>query len=129
MEFCILEAKEIKDEDKTGVYWQIKMPLFIDNRDVKCFYSFEFLFSLFDQYTFVREFGEYDIGNRHFYYVLTRSDRFKTVSERKKVVRIESYISQTLLCSDGNKGLRCKINKQNQSIERSLFVFSIFCLL
>lgn len=31
-----LEAKEIKDGEKNGVYWQIAMPLFIDNRDV-CF--------------------------------------------------------------------------------------------
>lgn len=28
------EAKEIKDGEKEGVYWQIIMPLLIDNRDV-----------------------------------------------------------------------------------------------
>lgn len=28
------EAKEIRDGDKVGIYWQIVMPLFIDNRDV-----------------------------------------------------------------------------------------------
>jgi len=30
------EAREINDGEKTGIYWQLIMPLFIDNRDV-CF--------------------------------------------------------------------------------------------
>jgi hypothetical protein len=31
------EAREINDGEKTGVYWQVIMPLFIDNRDVFLF--------------------------------------------------------------------------------------------
>jgi hypothetical protein len=30
------EAREINDGEKTGVYWEVVMPLFFDNRDV-CF--------------------------------------------------------------------------------------------
>ncbi len=33
-----LEAREINDGEKTGVYWQVVMPLFIDNRDVSFFF-------------------------------------------------------------------------------------------
>ncbi|CAF4602258.1 unnamed protein product [Rotaria sp. Silwood1] len=84
------EAREISDGEKKGVYWQVTMPLFIDNRD----------------YTFVRDYGEYDIGDRHFYYAMTRAEHFKNVPPRKKIVRIETCQSQTLLCSDGAKGLK-----------------------
>ncbi|UJR13762.1 hypothetical protein I4U23_000772 [Adineta vaga] len=84
------EAKKINDGEKDGIYWEMIMPLFIDNRD----------------YTFVRDYGEYDIGNRHFYHVMTRCEPFKNMPPRKKVVRIESCQTQTLLCSDGEKGLQ-----------------------
>ncbi|CAF3497462.1 unnamed protein product [Rotaria socialis] len=84
------EAKEISDGEKNGVYWQVAMPLFIDNRD----------------YTFVRDYGEYDIGSRHFYYAMTRTEPFQSIPPRKKIVRIETCQSQTLLCSDGAKGLK-----------------------
>lgn len=61
------------------------------------------------QYTFVRDFGEYDIDNRHYYYAMTRAEPFKNIAPRKKIVRIEHCISQTLLCSDGAKGLKCRL--------------------
>lgn len=38
---------------------------------------------------------------------MTRSEPFKNIPPRKKVVRIENYLSQTLICSDGAKGLKC----------------------
>ncbi|CAF2326459.1 unnamed protein product [Rotaria sp. Silwood2] len=84
------EGRKISDGDKHGVYWQIAMPLFISNRD----------------YTFVQENNEYDIGNRHFYYVLTHSEEFKNEPVRKKIIRIENCQSETLICSDGANGLK-----------------------
>ncbi|CAF0742283.1 unnamed protein product [Rotaria sordida] len=84
------EGRKISDEDKHGVYWQIVMPLFMSNRD----------------YTFIQEYNEYDIDNRHFYYVLTRSEQFKNEPPRKKIIRIENCQSQTLICSDGANGLK-----------------------
>ncbi|CAF3641366.1 unnamed protein product [Adineta steineri] len=84
------EGKIINDGEKEGVYWEMIMPLFIDNRD----------------YTFTQKHDEYDIGNRHFYYVLTHCEPFTNVPPRKKIVRIENCQSQTLLCSDGAKGLK-----------------------
>ncbi|CAF5045853.1 unnamed protein product [Rotaria magnacalcarata] len=57
------------------------------------------------QYTFVRDYyGEYDIGGRHFYYAMTRTEPLQSIPPRKKIVRIETCQSQTLLCSDGARG-------------------------
>jgi hypothetical protein len=41
-----LEGRKISDGDKQGVYWQVAMPLFIDNRDV-IFFLLVFLFGIF----------------------------------------------------------------------------------
>ena len=41
---------------------------------------------------------------------MTRSGQFQNVPPRKKIVRIETYLSQTLICSDGAKGLKCMLN-------------------
>ncbi|CAF4614084.1 unnamed protein product [Rotaria sp. Silwood1] len=79
------EGRKISDEDKHGVYWQIVMPLFMSNRD----------------YTFLQENNEFDVGNRHFYYILTRSEQFQNEPPRKKIIRIENCQSQSLICSDG----------------------------
>ncbi|CAF1452492.1 unnamed protein product [Adineta ricciae] len=84
------EARVINDGEKEGIHWEIIMPLFIDNRD----------------YTYVREYGEYDVDTRHFYYAMTRCEPFKNVPPKKKVVRIETCQTQTVLCSDGDKGLK-----------------------
>ncbi|CAF0765620.1 unnamed protein product [Rotaria sp. Silwood1] len=78
------EGRKISDEDKHGVYWQIVMPLFMSNRD-----------------TFLQENNEFDVGNRHFYYILTRSEQFQNEPPRKKIIRIENCQSQSLICSDG----------------------------
>ncbi len=40
---------------------------------------------------------------------MTHSEQFKNVPPRKKIVRIETYLSQTLICSDGAKGLKCML--------------------
>ena len=40
--FLFVEAKEITDGDKKGIYWQLIMPLFIDNRDVGFLIHFPF---------------------------------------------------------------------------------------
>ncbi len=104
------EAREINDGEKTGVYWEVVMPLFFDNRDV-CFVFIInlrlFFFFNINQYTFVRDFGECDIDNRHFYYAMARCESFKNVPPRKKIVRVDTCQSQTVLCSDGAKGLKC----------------------
>ncbi|UJR33450.1 hypothetical protein I4U23_020895 [Adineta vaga] len=84
------EGRIISDGDKHGVYWQVILPLFMNNRD----------------YTFVQENGEYDINGRHFYYVLARSEQFSNEPPRKKIVRIETCQTQTLICSDGAHGLK-----------------------
>ena len=61
----------------------------------------------------MQESGEYDIGDRHFYYALTRSEEFQNEPPRKKVVRIETCQSQTLICSDGANGLKCLLTVSN----------------
>jgi hypothetical protein len=40
---------------------------------------------------------------------MTRSEQFKNIPPRKNIVRIERYLSQTLICSDGAKGLKCML--------------------
>jgi hypothetical protein len=40
---------------------------------------------------------------------MTRSAQFKNIPPRKKIVRIETCQTQTLLCSDGAKGLKCML--------------------
>jgi hypothetical protein len=59
---------------------------------------------------------------------MTRSEQFKNIPPRKKIIRIETYLSQTLLCSDGAKGLKCMLNILN--IEHIFLLFhSSFYLL
>ncbi|CAF2066638.1 unnamed protein product [Rotaria magnacalcarata] len=82
------EGRKISDGDKNGIYWLMSMPLFMSNRD----------------YTFVQEQGEYDIGDRHFYYASTHCEEFKNELPRKKIIRIENCQSQTIICTDGAKG-------------------------
>lgn len=57
----------------------------------------------------MQEYDEYDIDNRHFYYVSTRSKQFTNEATREQVVRIETCQSQTLFCSDDANGFKCKL--------------------
>ncbi|CAF3710575.1 unnamed protein product [Rotaria socialis] len=87
------EGRKINDGDKNGIYWLLSMPLFMSNRD----------------YTFVQEKGEYDIGDRHFYYASTHCEEFKNELPRKKIIRIENCQSQTIICTDGAEGSKAVI--------------------
>ena len=57
---------------------------------------------------------------------MTRSEQFKNIPPRKKIVRIETYLSQTLLCSDGAKGLRCKFRFEYHKDSFLFFCLAVF---
>ena len=59
------------------------------------------------KYTFIRANSEHDIGDRHYYYAMTRCEPFQNEPPRKKIIRVDTCQSQTLLCSDGANGLKC----------------------
>lgn len=50
---------------------------------------------------------------------MTRGDQFPNVPPRKKVTRIENYLSQVVTCSDGGKGLKCMFEDFHRSIVES----------
>ncbi len=42
--------------------------------------------------------------------MVTHSEQFTNTPPQKKVVRVDNYQSQTLICSDGSKGFKCMLN-------------------
>jgi hypothetical protein len=55
---------------------------------------------------------------------MTRSEKFPNIPIKKKIIRIETYLSQTVICSDGAKGLKCKlIFSRNEISQISSFFF------
>lgn len=57
---------------------------------------------------------------------MTRGDLFTNVPPRKKITRIENYLSQVVVCSDGGKGLKCMFKSFHSSICQSSFLLAFF---
>lgn len=84
----VKELREIKEEGKEGVYWQVKLPFPLYNRD----------------YTFQREKRELEIEGRHIYVILSKVDDFPSVPPVSGVVRVSEFVMSLAITSDGKVG-------------------------
>lgn len=124
MHFVLMipDLYEIEEGDKKGIYWQVKFPFPLANRDVSFNSSqsiiqndllFQAIYVVIrslsltgSKYTFVREMRELNVGGERVWVGLARSEQFSTVPKLKGVVRVEDYIQSLVITSDGNKGTK-----------------------
>ncbi|XP_045693418.1 phosphatidylcholine transfer protein [Phyllostomus hastatus] len=86
-------VKELYEKEcggQTVVYWEVKYPFPMSNRD----------------YVYVRQRRELDVGGRKIYVVLAQSMSVPQFAERPGVIRVKGYKQSLAIESDGKKGSR-----------------------
>ncbi|XP_024428923.2 phosphatidylcholine transfer protein isoform X2 [Desmodus rotundus] len=84
-------VKELYEKEcggKTVVYWEVKYPFPMSNRD----------------YVYIRQRQELDVEGRKIYVVLAQSVSIPQFAERPGVVRVKGYKQSLAIESDGKKG-------------------------
>ncbi|XP_004434805.1 PREDICTED: phosphatidylcholine transfer protein [Ceratotherium simum simum] len=82
------ELYERERNGQTVVYWQVRYPTFMSNRD----------------YVYIRERRELDVEGRDIYVVLAQSTSHPEFPERSSVIRVTQYTQKLVLMSDGGNG-------------------------
>ncbi|XP_066120106.1 phosphatidylcholine transfer protein [Saccopteryx bilineata] len=86
-------VKELYEKEcggETMVYWEVKYPFPMSNRD----------------YVYVRQRQELDVEGRKIYVVLAQSSAQPHLAERPGVIRVKSYKQSLAIESDGKQGSR-----------------------
>ncbi|KAF6096030.1 phosphatidylcholine transfer protein [Phyllostomus discolor] len=86
-------VKELYEKEcggQTVVYWEVKYPFPMSNRD----------------YVYIRQRQELDVGGRKIYVVLAQSVSVPQFAERPGVIRVKQYKQSLAIESDGKKGSR-----------------------
>ncbi|XP_028376553.1 phosphatidylcholine transfer protein isoform X1 [Phyllostomus discolor] len=86
-------VKELYEKEcggQTVVYWEVKYPFPMSNRD----------------YVYIRQQQELDVGGRKIYVVLAQSVSVPQFAERPGVIRVKRYKQSLAIESDGKKGSR-----------------------
>ncbi|XP_008145965.2 phosphatidylcholine transfer protein [Eptesicus fuscus] len=84
-------VKELYEKDCNGetvVYWEVKYPFPMSNRD----------------YVYIRQRRELDVEGRKIYVVLAQSTSVPQFAERPGVIRVKGYKQSLAIESDGKKG-------------------------
>ncbi|XP_044601482.2 phosphatidylcholine transfer protein-like isoform X2 [Equus asinus] len=82
------ELYERRCNGQTVVYWQVRYPTLMSNRD----------------YVYVRERRDLHVEERKVYVVLAQSTSHSQFPERSGVVRVKQYKQRLAITSDGRKG-------------------------
>ncbi|XP_015237513.1 PREDICTED: phosphatidylcholine transfer protein [Cyprinodon variegatus] len=86
-------VKELYEKDfggQTAIYWEVKYPFPLSNRD----------------YVYVRERRDLDIDGRKIWVILARSSPQTACAEKKGVLRVNDYKQSVALESDGASGTK-----------------------
>ncbi|XP_004591060.1 phosphatidylcholine transfer protein [Ochotona princeps] len=84
-------VKELYENDCSGesvVYWEVKYPFPMSNRD----------------YVYIRQRRELDVEGRKIYVILAQSTCVSQLAERPGVIRVKQYKQSLAIESDGKKG-------------------------
>uniref|UniRef100_A0A8C6NH26 Phosphatidylcholine transfer protein n=1 Tax=Nothobranchius furzeri TaxID=105023 RepID=A0A8C6NH26_NOTFU len=120
-------VKELYEKDfggQTAIYWEVKYPFPLSNRDVSFsshIYHFGFIFSCFYsqdyfslqfklQYVYVRERRDLDVDGRKIWVILARSCPELPCAEKSGVLRVRDYKQSFALESDGAAGTKVFMN-------------------
>ncbi|TMS15638.1 Phosphatidylcholine transfer protein [Larimichthys crocea] len=90
-------AKELYEKDydgQTAIYWEVKYPFPMSNRD----------------YVYVRERRDLDVDGRKIWVILARSSPETPCEEKSGVLRVKDYKQSVALESDGGCGTRVFLN-------------------
>uniref|UniRef100_A0A8C1QRT9 Phosphatidylcholine transfer protein n=1 Tax=Cyprinus carpio TaxID=7962 RepID=A0A8C1QRT9_CYPCA len=90
-------SSELHEKDYGGqkaIYWEVKYPLPLSNRD----------------YVYVRERRDLDVGGRKIWVVLAKSWSVPLCPEKKGVIRVEDYKQSLALESDGSGSTKVFMN-------------------
>ncbi|XP_016351182.1 phosphatidylcholine transfer protein-like [Sinocyclocheilus anshuiensis] len=90
-------VKELHEKDYGGqnaIYWEVKYPLPLSNRD----------------YVYVRERRDLDVGGRKICVVLAKSSAVSQCPEKKGVIRVKDYKQSLAMESDGAGGTKVFMN-------------------
>ncbi|XP_007441902.1 phosphatidylcholine transfer protein [Python bivittatus] len=87
----VKELCEKTQDGKTAIYWEVKFPFPLANRD----------------YVFVRERQDMDLDGQKIYVVLAKSVNAVKFPEKPGIVRVKNYKQGVAFESDGKKG--CKV--------------------
>ncbi|KAF3699760.1 Phosphatidylcholine transfer protein [Channa argus] len=94
-------VKELYEKDFSGqpaIYWEVKYPFPLSNRDVK------------PQYVYVRERRDLDADGRKIFVILARSSPDTPCPEKSGVLRVRDYKQSVALESDGSGGTKVFMN-------------------
>uniref|UniRef100_A0A8C8DU91 Phosphatidylcholine transfer protein n=1 Tax=Oryzias sinensis TaxID=183150 RepID=A0A8C8DU91_9TELE len=95
-------AKELYEKDfdgETAIYWEVKYPFPLSNRD----------------YVYVRERRDLDVNGRKIWVILARSSPETACPEKSGVLRVNDYKQSVALESDGANGTRVFMNYFNNT--------------
>ncbi|KAM7069160.1 phosphatidylcholine transfer protein isoform 1-T1 [Molossus nigricans] len=84
----VKELYEKECDDKTVVYWEVKYPFPLSNRD----------------YVYIRERRDLDVEGRKVCVVLAQSTSASCFAEKQGVIRVKKYKQSLAIESDGKKG-------------------------
>ncbi|XP_059525533.1 phosphatidylcholine transfer protein [Myotis daubentonii] len=84
----VKELYEKECNGETVVYWEVKYPFPMSNRD----------------YVYIRQRQELDVEGRKIYVVLAQSTSVPQFAERSGVIRVKGYKQSLAIESDGKKG-------------------------
>lgn len=90
-------VKELHEKDFEGqraIYWEVKYPFPLSNRD----------------YVYIRERKDLEVGNRKIHVILARSAPDTPCPEKSGVIRVKDYKQSLAIESDGASGTRMFMN-------------------
>ncbi|XP_037544605.1 phosphatidylcholine transfer protein [Nematolebias whitei] len=90
----VKELKEMDFDGQTVIYWEVKYPFPMSNRD----------------YVYMRERRDLDVDGRKIWVILARSCPEVPCEEKKGVLRVRDYKQSVALESDGAEGTKVFMN-------------------
>ncbi|KAM9296245.1 phosphatidylcholine transfer protein [Gastrophryne carolinensis] len=82
--------QEQKNEEEKVIYWEVKYPFPLSNRD----------------YVYVRERQDLDVNGRKIYVILAKSVSVPQCPEKSGIIRVNGYKQSLAIESDGKNGCR-----------------------
>ncbi|XP_055983679.1 phosphatidylcholine transfer protein [Sorex fumeus] len=84
----VKELYEKEVDGKTVIYWEVKYPFPLSNRD----------------YVYIRQRRDLDIDGNKIYVILSQSVSVPQIAERSGVIRVKKFKQSLAIMSDGKKG-------------------------
>ncbi|KAJ6656454.1 hypothetical protein lerEdw1_003742 [Lerista edwardsae] len=89
----VKEVAEKIIDGRTAIYWEVKFPFPLTNRDVS-----------FSQYVFTRERRDLEVDGRKIYVILSKSVNTSKFPEKPGLIRVNHYKQCVAIESDGTNG-------------------------